>query len=182
MRAAPPSGGVGWRPPGTVATGAAGAERESWGDHGLPTDGSLFLGKVRGTCSGTSGVTAVKGNFMTRLPSNDCTALATTAFPASDFGPVRFTGPGAKYTKSTTTFSGGEFGTSDPVSLAVPGTGGSSTIESGSFAGQTATMTFVMDQTVNDFITGCGPKQKGVKGSGGLKKMTFGTTSSLDIS
>lgn len=148
---------------------------------GTTSGGSLFLAKVRGACTGTSGVTSVKGNLAARLPTNDCTALALSGFPAADLGPMKFKGPGTHYTRSTTNFTlGGTFTTSDPITLSMPGAG-SSSIASGSFVGQHPTISLVFDQTVADFVSGCGPKVKGVKGSGGLKGMTFGTTSSLDI-
>ncbi|MGZ4735000.1 MAG: hypothetical protein ACXV8R_05300 [Acidimicrobiia bacterium] len=145
--------------------------------------GALFLAKVKGTgCTGSSGVTSVKGNLMARLPSTDCLGLSSGSFPAATLGPIKYTGPGAKFYVSTANFTaGGTFTMTDPLSLSLPGTG-SSLILSRSFAGQQPTITLVVDQTVADFATACGPKVKGVKGSGtGLKKVTFGTTSSFDI-
>jgi hypothetical protein len=143
--------------------------------------GSLFHAKVKGTCTGSSGVTSVKGDLKARLPTNDCTALAAGSFPAATFGPVKYKGAG-KYTKSNTSFTaGGTFTAANPITLNLPGAGTSS-VSNGSFAGEQPTMTLVFDQTAEQLATGCGAKQKGVKGSGGLKKMTFGGASSFDIS
>jgi hypothetical protein len=143
--------------------------------------GSLFQAKVGGTCTGSSGVTSVKGNLTGRFATNDCLALAPpNVFPAATFGPVKWKGAG-KYTGSTTNFTAGGTSTvTDPITLSVPG-GGSSTITSGSFAGQHPVITIVVNEPVSTFISACGPKTKGVKPSGGLKKMTFGGASSLVI-
>jgi len=143
--------------------------------------GSLVLAKVKSTsCTGTSGVTSVKGNFMARLPTNDCLALTDAPFPASSFGPVKYKGAG-KYTGSTMSFtSGGTFTATDPISLDIPG-GGTASITSGSFAGQAPSLHFVFDQLAEAVTTSCTPKAKGVKGTGGLKKLTFSGDSYLDI-
>jgi hypothetical protein len=148
---------------------------------GTSPGGSLFHAKVKGTCTGSSGVTSVKGDLKAQLPTNDCTALATGGFPAATFGPVKYKG-GGKYTGSSTSFSpGGTFSVSDPITLNLPGAGVSS-VGSGSFAGESPTMTLVFDQGASELATACGPKQKGVKASGGLKKLTFGGASSYEIS
>jgi hypothetical protein len=143
--------------------------------------GSLFLAKVKSTsCTGTSGVTSVKSNFTARLSTNDCIALATQPFPAATLGPAKFKGVG-KYTKSTTDFTaGGTFSTTDPITLSVPGAGVSS-IASGSFMGQQPTITFVFDQSAASLGNACQAHDKDVPGSGGLKKLTFSGSSSLDI-
>jgi hypothetical protein len=143
--------------------------------------GSLFIAKVSGTCTGSSGVKSVKGNLKARLPTNDCTALAAAPFPAATFGPVKYKG-GGKYTGSNTNFTaGGSFTFSDPITLSLPGAGTSS-VGSGSFVGQNPSMTIVIDQSAESLATACQPKTKGVKGSGGLKKMSFSGASSYDIS
>lgn len=149
---------------------------------GSAPSGSLFIAKVTGTCTGSSGVTSVKGNLTTRLPTNDCAALAESSFPAANFGPVKYKGSGNKFTGSTTKFStGGTFTFTDPITLSLPGAGTSS-VASGSFVGQSSTMTLVFDQQAAGLGAACAPKQKGVKGSGGLKKLSFGGASSYEIS
>jgi hypothetical protein len=140
---------------------------------------------VKGTCTGSSGVTAVKGNLTTRLPSNDCTALAAGSFPASTFGPVKCKGPGAKFTGSSTNFTaGGTFTFADPITLNLPGSGTSS-VASGSFAGQSPTMTLVFDQTAGQLAAACGPKKDAegnkIPGGGGLKKLSFGGAASFEV-
>lgn len=148
---------------------------------GTSPGGSLFLAKVKSTsCTGTSGVTSVKGNFTFRLPTNDCLALISASFPASAFGPVKYKGVG-KYTKSIADFTSASFTITDPLTMDVPGSG-SGSIASGSFKGQTPSLHFVIDQTTEQFATNCTPKTKGLKGSGGLKKMTFSGASYFDIS
>jgi hypothetical protein len=138
---------------------------------GHSAGGSLFQAKVKGTCTGSSGVMSVKGNLTTRLPTNDCTALASTPFPASDFGPVKWKGT-SKYTGSTLHFTTGSFTFTDPISLSLPGSGTSS-VASGSFSGQHPTMTLVINEKAADLATACGKK--------GLKKMSFAGASNITI-
>jgi hypothetical protein len=143
--------------------------------------GSLFHAKIKGTCTGSSGVKSVKGDLKARLPTNDCTALALQPFPASTFGPVKYKGSG-KYTGSSTNFTaGGTFTTTDPITLNLPGAGTSS-VSSGSFVGEDPTMTLVFNESAQTLANACGPKQKGVKPSGGLKKLSFGGASSYVVS
>jgi hypothetical protein len=54
-------------------------------------------------------------------------------------------------------------------------------VASGSFVGQHPTLTLVATETTATFLTNCTAKTKGLKGSGGLKKMSFSTGSSFDI-
>jgi hypothetical protein len=147
---------------------------------GGPAVPVTMTAKVKSTsCSGTSGVTSVKGNWVATLGTSDCTALALAAFPPNSFSQkVKYKGA-AKYNPSATNFSTGAFGVTDPVTLNVPGAGTSTT--TGSFVGQDMEINFVFNETTTVFANGCGPKQKGVKPSGGLKKMSFGTTSTLDV-
>jgi hypothetical protein len=151
---------------------------------GTAAGGATFSAKIStSSCSGTSGVTSVKGTFTAHLPSNDCTALALIPFPGGTFGgakPLKFKG-GAKYNPSSINFTaGGTFTAATPIVMHVPGAG-SSSIPSGSFQGQHATLTMSYDQSAETFATNCAPKTKGLKGSGGLKKMSFGGASAIDI-
>ena len=151
---------------------------------GSAAGGATFSAKVASTtCSGTSGVSSVKGTFTAHLPTNDCTALALIAFPGGTFGgakPLKFKG-GAKYNPSSVSFtSGGTFTAADPIVMHLPGAGTTS-IPSGSFHGQQASLTMSYLQSAGTFATNCQPKTKGLKGSGGLKKMSFGGASSFDI-
>jgi hypothetical protein len=148
---------------------------------GGPPVVSNMVAKVAGTgCTGTSGVQSVKGQFVAPLPSSDCTALAALAFPQSTFSnKVKYKGA-AKYNPSATTFSTGAFGVVDPVTLNVPGAGTATT--TGSFAGEDMVINFVFNESTTVFAGACGPKTKGVKPSGGLKKMSFGPASTLDVS
>ncbi len=145
---------------------------------------ATFAAKVAtGSCSGTSGVTGVKGTFTAHLPTNDCAALALLPFPGGTFGgakPLKFKGA-SKYNPSSINFtSGGTFTAATPIVMHVPGAG-SSSIASGSFKNQHATLTLSYLQSAETFATNCTAKTKGLKGSGGLKKMSFGGASNLDI-
>jgi hypothetical protein len=147
------------------------------------TSGSAtFLAKIKSTsCSGTSGVSSVKGTYAATLPTNDCIALALTDFPHGVFNQTKLKGA-AKYNALSASFSKATFTAADPIVMDVPGTGGTSTIGSGSFAGEHATMHFSYDQSAGTFSNNCTAKTKGIKGSGGLKKMSFTVSSTLDIS
>jgi hypothetical protein len=148
---------------------------------GNAPNGSLFHAKIKGTCTGSSGVKSVKGDLKARLATNDCTALALQPFPAATFGPAKYKG-GGKYTGSSTKFTaGGTFTTTDPIALHLPGAG-SSSVANGSFVGQHPTMTLVFNESAQTLANACGPKQKGVKPSGGLKKLSLDSASSLAIS
>ena len=142
---------------------------------------ATFTAKVKSTsCTGTSGVTSVKGTFSAVLATNDCIGLAALPFPMSAFGPVKYKGA-AKYNTSTVSFTSGAFTVADPILLSAPG-GGTSSVASGSFVGQQPSLTFAFEQPAATFATNCQAKTKGVKGTGGLKKMTFSGSSSFDIS
>jgi hypothetical protein len=99
---------------------------------------------------------------------------------------VKYKGAGAKFTGSNIDFtSGGTFTAVDPITAMVPGAGTSS-VASGSFSGQHPTVTLVMNELVAQFAANCSPKVKGEPADpagkhGGLKKMSFGGASSLDI-
>ena len=130
------------------------------------------------SCTGSSGVTSIKGKYTAILPTNDCTALAVTAFPASTVTETKYKHATAKPNPSgTMSFTTATFGVIDPITMDVPGAG-SSSIASGSFAGQQPTIKFVYDQSTLTFATNCSPKDKPkLPGQGGLKKMSYGITS-----
>jgi hypothetical protein len=143
---------------------------------------TVFTAKLKSVaCSGTSGVTKAQGTLTSTLPTSDCTALALSPFPAASFGTkVKFKGA-AKYNVSTTSFTaGGTFGVTDPITMDLPGAGTSS-VGPGSFSGQHPHFHFQYVEGTSVFAANCQPKTKGVKGSGGLKKMTIGTGSFIDI-
>jgi hypothetical protein len=146
---------------------------------GGPATPTTFSAKVTsGTCTGSSGVTSLKGTFSAPLPSSDCAALGG-AMPATTLGPAKLKGA-AKYNASTTHYTaGGAIVAADPITMTEPGAG-SSTV-TGSFSGQHPTLHLVFDQTAVSLATSCQPKTKGVKGSGGLKKMSFNSSSFIDI-
>ena len=77
--------------------------------------------------------------------------------------------------------AGGTFTSTDPITMDLPG-GGTSTVASGSFVGQHPALHLVYDQNTASFINSCTAKTKGVKGTGGLKKLSFAATSSFDVS
>jgi hypothetical protein len=139
---------------------------------------SSFQTKLKSlSCSGSSGVTAFKGTLTATLPS-DCASILT--FPAASISQkVKLKGT-QKFNPTAISFTaGGTFTVADPIVLNLPGAGSSSA--TGSFAGQQPALMLVAQQGVDTFAANCQPKTKGVKGSGGLKKMTFTSASSLNI-
>jgi hypothetical protein len=131
------------------------------------------------SCSGSSGVTSIKGSFSAALPSSDCNVLASGNMPASTFGPAKVKGA-AKHNATTFHYgAGGAIVPANPITLDEPGSG-SSTV-TGSFAGQDPELHLVFDQSAAVLGTACQPKTKGLKGSGGLKKMSFNAASYIDI-
>jgi hypothetical protein len=148
---------------------------------GGPATPSTMAAKVKsGSCSGSSGVTSVKGNFTINLSSSDCTALALTNLPAATFGPGAKVKGAAKYNPTTIQYAaGGTFTAGAPITMTEPGVG-SSTV-TGSFAGQHPTLHLVFDQSAGTLATNCTAKTKGLHGSGGLKKMSFNASSFIDI-
>ena len=146
---------------------------------GGPATPTSFSAKVKSiSCSGSSGVTSLKGVFAAALPTSDCNALGA-ALPATTFGPAKVKGA-TKYNPTTIHYTaGGTIVPTNPISMTEPGAG-SSTV-AGSFAGQHPTIHLVFDQTVVSLATSCTPKTKGLKGSGGLKKMSFNASSFIDI-
>jgi hypothetical protein len=155
--------------PGLLFNGTAGA--------------ATFSTKIKSSsCTGSSGITKFGGTFTAVLPTNDCLALAASAFPSSTLTATKYKSSTAKPNPSgTITFSTATFGVSDPLTMDVPGPG-TSTVPSGSFSGQHPTIHFVYDQTTAVFATNCSPKSKpAVKGQGGLKKMSYSGASYIDI-
>jgi hypothetical protein len=144
---------------------------------------TVFSGKFKSTtCSGSSGVTSVGGTLTATLPTSDCLALALSPFPAATVSKVKLKGAVKYNAPSAINFSaGGTFTSTDPITMDLPG-GGTSTVPSGSFVGQHPALHLVYDQDTASFINSCTAKTKGVKGTGGLKKLTFATTSSFDVS
>jgi hypothetical protein len=139
---------------------------------------SQFTAKLKSSsCSGSSGVTSFKGTLTATLPTN-CLGILT--FPAASVSQkVKLKG-NQKFNPTALSFTaGGAFTVADPILLNLPGAGSSSA--TGSFAGQNPALTLVAAEGVAQFATNCQPKTKGVKGSGGLKKMTFTGASSLNI-
>jgi hypothetical protein len=131
------------------------------------------------SCSGTSGVTSFKGTFSATLPSSDCLALATSNLPAASVSNTKVKGS-AKYNPSTISYTaGGTFTAAAPITMNEPGVGSSSV--TGSFAGQHPTLHLVFDQDATTLANNCTAKTKGLKGSGGLKKMSFNTASFIDV-
>jgi hypothetical protein len=148
---------------------------------GGPATPTTMSAKVKsGSCSGSSGVTSVKAKFTINLSSSDCTALALTNLPAATFGPGAKVKGAAKYNATTIHYAaGGTFTAASPITMNEPGVGSASV--TGSFAGQHPTLHLVFDQDAQTLATNCTPKTKGLKGSGGLKKMSFNTQSFIDI-
>lgn len=147
---------------------------------GGPATPTTFTAKVKSTtCSGSSGVTSFKGTFSAPLPTSDCNTLASGNMPATTLGPAKVKGA-TKYNPTTVHYTaGGTIVPANPITMDEPGAG-SSTV-TGSFAGQHPALHLVFDQTASTLATNCQPKTKGVKGSGGLKKMSFNTASFIDI-
>jgi hypothetical protein len=112
-------------------------------------------------CTGTSGVTSGKGTIVTNT-INSCVAPAV-----GSTGTFKWKGVG-KYNQSVINLTAGSVSGASVITATIP----SSSI-TGSFQSETATLVSVQDQTVGTFITACGPKTKGVKGSGGLKKTSY---------
>jgi hypothetical protein len=142
---------------------------------------SFVLKLKSGTCTGSSGVTAFKGTLTATLPTRDCLGLAPPApFAAASISQkVKLKG-NQKFNPTAISFTqGGTFTVTNPITLSVPGNGTSSA--TGSFAGQNPSLFLVADQGVDTFAANCQPKTKGVKGSGGLKKMSFSGASALTI-
>jgi hypothetical protein len=142
---------------------------------------STFTAKLTGaSCTGSSGVTSFKGTLVSVLPSNNCMVLAGQPFGAGTIQKAKYKG-GAKYNPSVPSFTaGGSFTELDPVTLSIPNTG-STSVASGSFVGQSFTVTLQINEPVTTLATGCQPKTKGVKGSGGIKKLSFGGSSNIDF-
>jgi hypothetical protein len=146
---------------------------------GGPATPTTMTAKIKsGTCTGSSGVTSFKGNYIANLPTSDCTALAISTFPPSSITNAKLKGA-SKYNLTTLSFSTATFTAANPITFDAPGAGTSSA--SGSFAGQEPTVHLTLDQSAETFATNCQPKTKGVKGSGGLKKMSFSGGSYIDI-
>jgi hypothetical protein len=148
---------------------------------------TVFAAKIKSSaCTGSSGVTKAQGTLTATLPTSDCTSLAALPFPAASFGTkVKFKGA-AKYNSSTTSFTaGGTFGVTDPITMDLPG-GGTSSVGSGSFAGQHPHFHFQYLEGTAVFANNCQPKGSKdstghkIKGSGGLKKMTISSGSYID--
>jgi hypothetical protein len=141
---------------------------------------STFSAKMKSiSCSGTSGVTSFKGTFTAQLPSSDCLALAASNMPPASIVKAKVKGA-AKYLAPGISFSaGGTFTAATPITMDEPGVGAASV--TGSFAGQNPALHLVFDQGAAALATNCTPKTKGLKGSGGLKKMSFNAQSYIDI-
>jgi hypothetical protein len=146
----------------------------------LATSDSVLRATVSGPCTGTSGVTRMKGRLIAYLhydfpsfPAENICLSDFNGFPVQ-FGPVRFTG-GAKYAPSRVEFTRSEtVESSGTLALDLPADG-LSFIPSGSFGGKRPTMTLAFDQNAEDVYFTC------QLGKRGLRKLTFGGTSSFDI-
>jgi hypothetical protein len=141
----------------------------------------VLRGQVRGTCTGTSGVTGMRGKFRGFLPSPplppppDTICVSDLQGFTATLGPMRFTGAAARYAHSSATFSSSEvLSSSGTLTVNLPA-GGSSFVPSGSFGGQDPTMTMVLDQSAGQTESTC------LLGRKGLRKLTFGGASSFDI-
>lgn len=123
---------------------------------------SVLTTKVTITgCTGTSGVLSGKGTFTSNVPTDNCTALATTN-PLSASGTIKWKGA-VKLNPSTVTFSNSSSTVADPITTNSPGAG-TSTI-TGSFSGQQAIAQYVLDTHVADLTAACLGK--------GIKKLAF---------
>jgi hypothetical protein len=136
------------------------------------------LGQVRGTCTGTSGVTAMRGKFRAFLPAPPSVPGSPCVSDFQGFtatlGPMRFSG-GARYAHSSATFAGSEVLTSSgTVTMNLPADA-SSFVPSGSFGGQEPTLTMVFDQSAAQINSMCLAAKKG------LRKLTFGGASTFTI-
>jgi hypothetical protein len=143
------------------------------------TTPATFTTKLKSSsCSGSSGVTSFKATLSMTMPTNDCLELLN--IPASTLGPAKLKGA-AKYNPTTINFTTASATVTDPITMSLPGPGSSSA--TGSFAGQTPTMYVQFDQGVEALTNNCQVKTKGLKGSGGLKKLSFklNTNSFIDI-
>jgi hypothetical protein len=140
---------------------------------------ATFTAKLKSvSCSGSSGVSSFKGTLVSTLPSTDCNVLAGQPFGAGSILKAKYKGA-AKYNPSVPAFtSGGSFTSLDPVTLSIPG-GGTSSVPSGSFSGQSFTVSLQVNEVVATLATACTPKTKGLKGSGGLKKLSYGGSSNI---
>jgi hypothetical protein len=117
-------------------------------------------------CTGTSGVLSGKGTLTSTFPTDNCTALATL-HPVTT-GTIKWKGA-VKVNPSTVSFSNSSSTVTDPVTLHLPSPGptpaaGTSSF-TGSFAGQHANATFVLDQHIADLTPLCSGK--------GIKKLSF---------
>lgn len=147
---------------------------------GVNSGPSTFVAKFKsGSCTGSSGVISLKGTFSAQLPSSDCLALASSNLPAATVSQTKLKGAG-KYNPTTIGYAaGGTFTPTTPITMDEPGVGSSST--TGSFVGQHPTLHLVFDQGASTLAANCTAKTKGLKGSGGLKKMSFNVSSSIDV-
>jgi hypothetical protein len=141
---------------------------------------STFTAKMKSiSCTGSSGVTSFKGDLTAQLPSSDCLALASSNLPAATIVKAKVKGAGKYLAPGISFAAGGTFTANTPITMDEPGVGSSSV--TGSFAGQDPAVHLVFDQGAAALATNCTAKTKGLKGSGGLKKMSFNAQSYIDI-
>ena len=127
-------------------------------------------------CTGTSGITSIKGKLTAEIPVGSCNHFAD---PYASQLVVKFKGA-AKYTSSTTSFTSSELVPEyeAPATVNLPGSG-SSFVGAGSFAGRHPTLKLVFDQTGARIGYDCyAPKGKEHL----LKKLAVIGGSSFDIS
>jgi hypothetical protein len=128
---------------------------------------ATFTFTAKLTCTGTSGVTGGTLSATGTSASNNCTPLATTGLPALT-ATIDWKG---KFNPSTIVFSDGNFAIGSGITITAPSTGpnpaaGTSTV-TGSFAYEPAQATFVSDQLLSTFLSGCSST------TGGLTGFTF---------
>jgi hypothetical protein len=141
---------------------------------------ATFTFTAKLTCTGTSGVTGGTLKATGTSASNNCDPLATTGLPALTTT-VDWKG---KFNPSTIVFSDGNFAIGSGVTITVPSTGpnpaaGTATV-TGSFADEPAQATFVSDQLISTFLTGCSSTPP--KGLTGFTFTGVNGPSTLDIS
>jgi hypothetical protein len=149
---------------------------------------TVLITKFKSTsCSGTSGVTKLKGELLPDpLLSDDCSTFFASPFPKTLLALKKPKGAHKFYpdTESFLFTSGGIFNSTGPIELNLPGNGAMTPIENqfGYFPGRQVALHLVYNATTSSIARNCMPKNKALPGSGGLKKLSFAGASSLDIS
>jgi hypothetical protein len=144
---------------------------------GSGAEASQLKVRLVGTgCTGTSGISSIKGKLTAEIPVGSCNHFPD---PYASQLVLKFKGAG-KYASSTTSFTSSELVPvyEEPATVNLPGSG-SSSVGAGSFAGRHPTLKLVFDQTGAQITYDC----YAAKGKEHLlKKLAVVGGSSFDIS